>query len=90
MANLGTFRIKTDGEWEDFETLTELTLVNDTVYLMQTGNICCFCAKASEPDADEKGFTVNFNLPFEYKHNVANTLYVKTGDRMYADVNIAD
>lgn len=90
MANLGTFRIKTDNEWEDFETLTELTLVNDTVYLMQTGNICRFCAKASEPDDDEQGFTIDFNLPFEYKHNVANTLYVKTPDRMYADVNIAD
>ena len=90
MANLGTFRIKTDGEWEDFETLTELTLVNDTTYLLQTGNICQFCAKASEPDNDEKGFVIDFNFPFEYKHNVANTLYVKTGDRMYADVNIAE
>ena len=90
MANLGTFRIKTENEWEDFETLTGLTLVNDTVYLMQTGNICSFCAKASEPDSDEIGFVINFNLPFEYKHNVANTLYVKTYDRQHADVNIAD
>ena len=90
MANLGTFRIKTDGEWQDFETLTELTLVNDTTYLLQTGNICQFCAKASEPAEGEQGFTINFNLPFEYKHNTANTLYVKTGDRQYADVNIAN
>lgn len=90
MANLGTFRIKTDNEWQDFETLTDLTLVNETTYLMQTGNICAFCAKASEPDADEKGFVIDFNLPFEYTHDVTNTLYVKTGDRMYADINIAD
>lgn len=90
MANLGTFRIKTDNEWQDFEELTGLTLVNDTVYLMQTGNICAFCPKASEPEDGELGFVINFNLPFEYKHNTANTLYVKTGDRQYADVNIAD
>ena len=90
MANLGTFRIDTQNEWEDFETLTGLTLVNDTVYLMQTGNICAFCAKASAPEADENGFVIDFNLPFEYKHNTANTLYVKTGDRQHADINIAD
>ena len=35
-------------------------------------------------------FRINFNLPFEYKHNTSNTLYVKTGDRQYADINIAD
>lgn len=90
MANLGTFRIKTENEWENFETLTELTLTADTTYLMQTGNICQFCAKASEPDDDEKGFTINFNLPFEYTHKSGVNLYVKTGDRMYADVNIAE
>lgn len=90
MANLGTFRINTENEWQDFETLTGLTLVNDTTYLMQTGNICAFCAKASEPASDELGFVINFNLPFEYTHDVANTLYVKTNDRMYADINIAD
>ena len=90
MANLGIFRIKTDNEWQDFEELTGLTLVNDTVYLLQTGNICAFCAKASAPDSDELGFVIDFNLPFEYKHNIANTLYVKTYDRQYADVNIAD
>ena len=90
MANLGTFRIDTQGEWQDFETLTGLTLVDDTTYLMQTGNICAFCAKATEPEDGEKGFVINFNLPFEYTHNIANTLYVKTNDRMYADVNIAD
>ena len=90
MANLGTFRIKTDNEWEDFETLTGLTLVNDTVYLLQTGNICAFCAKASEPDSNEQGFTINFNLPFEYTHKNGVNLYVKTGDRQYADINIAD
>lgn len=90
MANLGTFRIKTDNEWEDFEELTGLTLVNDTVYLLQTGNICAFCAKGSEPSSTEQGFVIDFNLPFEYKHNIANTLYVKTYDRQYADVNIAD
>ena len=90
MANLGTFRIKTDNEWQDFEELTDLTLVNDTVYLMQTGNICAFCAKASEPETDEQGFVINFNIPFEYKHNTDNTLYVKTYDRQYADINIAD
>ena len=90
MANLGTFRINTQNEWEDFETETELTLTADTTYLLQTGNICAFCSKASEPDADEKGFVINFNLPFEYTHKSGNTLYVKTYDRQYADINIAD
>ena len=89
MSNLGTFRINTQNEWVDFETLTELTLTADTTYLMQTGNILAFCAKDSEPDADEKGFVINFNLPFEYTHTSGDTLWVKTTDRMYADLNVA-
>ena len=90
MANLGTFRIKTENEWQDFETLTDLTLVADTTYLLQTGNICAFCVKESEPEVGENGFVINFNLPFEYTHKTSMTLYVKTGDRQYADINIAD
>lgn len=90
MANLGSFKINTEGEWEDFETLTELTLVDETIYLLQVQNICAFCAKASEPEATEKGFVINFNVPFEYTHDDTNTLYIKTYDRQPVEVNIAN
>ena len=90
MGNLGTFRIDTQNEWVDFETATDLTLTEDTTYLMQTGNICAFCPKESEPETTEKGFVINFNMPFEYTHKSGITLYVKTNDRMYADINIAE
>lgn len=90
MANLGSFRIITDNEWVDFETATSLTFTDGTTYMMQTGDICALCIKATKPDDNELGFVIDFTQPFGYLHDDTLTLWIKTYDRQHADINVAE
>lgn len=84
MANLGTFEIKTDGDFATLASETSLTFTEDTVYTIQILQNAAFLREGTVGD----GFKITSPAPIQYKAG-ADDLYIRTGSAGCI-VNIAD
>lgn len=90
MANLGIFKIDTDGEYTDLATLTGLTFTTGTKYTMQAqnaGDELIVCTASSAPSSG--GFVIRDFEKFEYTPVDGVNLYVNTGGYGKVLLNIA-
>lgn len=81
MTNLYTGKIDTEGQYQNLETLTELTFTADTKYTIQVQN-SAWIKEGSTGD----GFYINDATPFTFTKGT-DDLYIKTVS--YCVVNIA-
>lgn len=84
MANLGYFKVNTNGKYVKLSEITGLTIASGTTYLLQVEGACRVCESATEP---EGGFYINKAEPFSYTAGDAD-LWVKTNGSCY--INIAE
>lgn len=75
MANLWKGDI-TNREWEDFSTISGITLTADTKYQLQVIGKCYLCDMSEEPEDDE-GFLIDTTEPFGFTKKGDATLWVK-------------
>lgn len=90
MANIGIFKIDTNNEYVDLETITQASFVVDTDYNLQAINspttITC-CVKSTTPN-DGEGFQIFNGEKFGYSPESGKKLYVKSYGPGY--LNIAE
>lgn len=89
MANLGEFKIKTDGEYVKLSELTNITFEPDKTYTLQIFNGATLCESATTPT--NGGFKINAPVLVQYTAEEDADLYIMT-QRQYesAIVNIAE
>lgn len=84
MANLGIFKIDTNGEYKLLSELTGITFHAGINYLIQNkGGNCIVIESASKPK--EGGFTVG-NRPFIFECEGID-IYIKTNGNTYLNIS---
>lgn len=88
MANLWSGQI-TNSKYEEFSTISEVTLTDDTKYSIQILGGARLCESATQPEDDEGFLIKDDRRPFGFTKKSGVDLYVRavTG---YCTLNIAE
>ena len=87
MTNIFYGKVNTKGEYKDLSAVTEISVVSDTVYLLQPQGVISLYVGSSLPE--EGGFLIFNNNITRFKLNAGEKIYIKTYNDNGVYINLA-